>query len=150
MEQVFKKIIESNAFNIDGVAHVLASFATREGFTNILKLCVNGIENWNINTNYLAEYIDKEYSCYKNPVITNVTCNYAYSNIEVSFNYDYTRYYKTENAEYYDDSRDDEQGDYIYKKTFIRDYSLNIFYNEYINFVRKHHLESLNELKEEE
>src|SRR5574344_1054308 len=108
MEQVFKKIIESNAYNIDGVAHALASLAAREGISNILKLCVNGIENWNINTNYLAEYIDKEYSCYKNPVITNVTCNYAYRNIEVSFNYNYTRYYKTENAEYYDDSRDDE------------------------------------------
>ena len=149
MEKVFKKIIESNAYNSDGVAHALASLAAREGVNNILKLCVNGIDTWNINVNYLAEFIDKEYSCYKNPVITNFICNYAYRNIEVSFNYDYTRYYKTENAEYYDDSRNDEQGDYIYKKTFVKDYNLNIFYNEYVNFVKKHHPESLNELKEE-
>ena len=149
MEQVFKKIIESNAYNIDGVAHVLAAISAREGISNILKLCVNGIDNWNININYLAEYINEEYSDYKNPVITNVTCNYAYSNIEVSFNYNYTRYYKTENAEYYDNSSIEEQGDYIYKKTFIKSYNLNIFYNEYINFVKKHHPESLNELKEE-
>lgn len=149
MEQVFKKIIESNAFNIDGVAHVLAAISAREGISNILKLCVNGIENWNINSNYLAEYINEEYSDYKNPIITNVIYNYAYSNIEVHFNYDYTRYYKTENAEYYDNSSIEEQGDYIYKKTFVKSYNLNIFYNEYINFVKKHHPESLNELKEE-
>ena len=150
MEKVFKKIIESNIYNLDGVAHALASLAAREGINNILKLCVNGIDNWNINVNCLAEYINKEYSCYKNPVITNFICNYAYRNIEVSFNYDYIRYYKTENAEYYDDSRDDEQGDYIYKKTFPGSTSINIYYNEYINFVKKHHPESLNELKEEE
>ena len=149
MEQVFKKILKNNAYDIDGVAHVLAAISAREGISNILKLCVNGIDNWNININYLAEYIDEEYSCYKNPIITNVTCNYAYCNIEVNFNYDYIKYYKTENAEYYDDSRDDEQGDYIYKKTFPGSNSINIFYNEYINFVKKHHPESLNELKEE-
>ena len=149
MEQVFKKILRNNAYDIDGVAHCLASLAVREGISNILKLCVNGIDNWNININYLVEYIDKEYSDYKNPVITNVTCNYAYCNIEVSFNYNYTRYYKTENAEYYEDSKNSEQGDYTYKKTFIKSYNLNIFYNEYINFVKKHHPESLNELKEE-
>ena len=149
MEKVFKKIIESNAYNIDGVAHALASLAKREGINDILKLCVNGIDEWNININYLAEYIDKEYSNYNNPVITNFICNYAYHNIEVSFNYDYTRYYKTENAEYYDDSRDDEQGDYIYKKTFIQSYSFNVSYNDYLNFVNKYHPESLNELKEE-
>ena len=149
MEQVFKKIIKSNAYNLDGIAHCLAALAEREGINNILKLCVNGIENWNININYLAEYIDEEYSDYKNPIIKNVTCNYAYSNIEVHFNYDYTRYYKTENAEYYDNSSIKEQGDYIYKKTVIRDYNLNIFYNEYVNFIKKHHPESLNELKEE-
>lgn len=149
MEQVFKKIIESNAFNIDGVAHILASFAEREGISNILKICINGIKNWNINNNYLAEYIDKEYYDYNNIVIINVICNYAYNSIEVYFNYDYTRYYKTENAEYYDNSSSNEQGDYIYKKTFVKDYNLNIFYNEYVNFVKKHHPESLNELKEE-
>lgn len=148
MEQVFKKILKSNAYDIDGVAHALAAFAKQEGISNILKLCVNGIDNWNINVNYLAEYI-KECSCYKNHVITNVTCNYAYRNIEVIFNYDYIRYYKTENEEYYDDSRDDEQGDYIYKKTFSESNSIIIYYDEYINFVKKHHPESLNKLKEE-
>ena len=149
MEQVFKKIIESNAFNIDGVAHILASFAKREDISNILKLCINGIKNWNINNNYLAEYIIKEYYDYNNILIINVICNYAYNIIEVHFNYDYTRYYKTENAEYYDDSSINEQGDYIYKKTFVKGNNLNIFYNEYIDFVKKHHPESLNELKEE-
>lgn len=149
MEQVFKKIIESNAYNIDGVAHALASLAAREGINNILKLCVNGIDNWNINVNYLSEFIDKEYSCYKNPVITNFICNYAYRNIEVSFNYDYTRYYKTEDAIYYDESRKNEEDDFVYKKTFMQSYSLNVSYNDYLNFVNKHHPESLNELKEE-
>ena len=149
MEQVFKKILESNIYNINGVAHVLASFAERENISNILKLCVNGINNWNINVNYLVDYINKEYSAYKNPEIINVNCNYAYLNIEVHFNYDDTRYYKTENAEYYDNSSIEEQGDYIYKKTFVKDYNLNIYYNDYLNFVKKHHPESLNELKEE-
>ena len=36
MEKVFKKTIESNAYNIDGVAHALASLAAREGVNNIL------------------------------------------------------------------------------------------------------------------
>ena len=93
MEKVFKKIIESNAYNIDGVAHALASLAKREGINDILKLCVNGIDEWNININYLAEYIDKEYSNYNNPVITNVVYDYAYRYIEVHFNYNYVRYY---------------------------------------------------------
>ena len=149
MEQVFKKIIESNAYNIDGVAHVLAAISAREGIDNILKLCVNGIENWNINSNYLAEYIDKEYSCYKNPVITNVTYNYAYRNIEVYFNYNIVRYYKNEDATYYDESRKTEEDDFVYKKTFMQSYNINLSYNEYINFVKNHHPESLNELKEE-
>ena len=149
MEQVFKKILESNIYNLDGVAHILASFAKQEGIDNILKLCLNGFDNWNINVNYLAEYIDTEYSSYKNPVITNVIYNYAYRNIEVYFNYNYTAYYKTENADYYEASRSNKEGDYIYKRTFVKDYSLNIFYNSYVEFVKKHHPESLNELKEE-
>lgn len=149
MEQVFKKIIKSNAYNLDGVAHCLAALAKREGINDILKLCVNGIDEWNINVNYLAEYIDKEYSNYKNPVITNVVYDYVYRYIEVHFNYNCVRYYKNENTEYYDDSRTSEQGDYIYKKTFIQSYSLDVSYNDYLNFVNKYHPESLNELKEE-
>ena len=149
MEQVFKKIIKSNAYNIDGVSHCLASLAEREGIDNILKLCINGIENWNINSNYLAEYIDKEYSCYKNPIITNVKYNYAYRNIEVYFNYNIVRYYKNEDAIYYDESRKNEEDDFVYKKTFMQSYNINLSYNEYINFVKNNHPESLNELKEE-
>ena len=149
MEQVFKKIIESNAYNIDGVAHCLAALAAREGIDNILKLCVNGIDNWNINSDYLAEYIDKEYSCYKNPVITNVIYNYAYLNIEVYFNYNIVRYYKDENAVYYDESRKNEEDDFVYKKTFMQSYNINLSYNEYINFVKNNHPESLNKPKEE-
>ena len=149
MKEVFKKIIKSNACNLDGVAHCLAALAEREGINNILKLCINGIDNWNININYLAEYIDTEYSNYKNPVITNVVCDYVYRNIEVYFNYDFIRYYKNENAEYYDESRKTEEGDFVYKKAFMQSYNINVSYNDYINFVKKHHPESLNELKEE-
>ena len=149
MEKVFKKIIESNAYNIDGVAHALASLAKREGTDDILKLCVNGIDEWNININYLAEYIDKEYSNYKNPVITNVVYDYVYRYIEVSFNYSFTRYYKNEKASYYDDSKTSEQGDYIFKKTFTESNNLSVSYYDYIKFVNKYHPESLNELKEE-
>ena len=149
MEQVFKKIIKSNAYNLAGLAHCPAALAEREGIDNILKLCVNGIENWNINSNYLAEYIDKEYSCYKNPIITNVIYNYAYRNIEVYFNYNIVRYYKNEDATYYDESRKTEEDDFVYKKTFMQSYNINLSYNEYINFVKNHHPESLNELKEE-
>ena len=149
MEQVFKKIIKSNACNLDGVAHCLAALAEREGIDNILKLCVNGIENWNINVNYLVEYIDKEYSNYKNPVITNVVYNYVYRNVEVYFNYSFIRYYKNENAEYYDESRKNEEGYFVYKKAFMQNYNINVSYNDYINFVKKYHPESLNELKEE-
>ena len=149
MEQVFKKIIESNAYNIDGVAHILASLAENEGISNILKICVNGIENWNIDANYLAEYIDKEYYDYKNPAITNIVCDYVYNNIVVNFNYNYTRYYKHEDADYYEDSRKYEEGDFIYKKTFVNDNLIKINYNDYLNFVKKHHTEVLNDLKEE-
>ena len=149
MEQVFKKIIESNAYNIDGVAHILASLAENEGISNILKICVNGIENWNIDANYLAEYIDKEYYDYKNPAITNIVCDYVYNNIVVNFNYNYTRYYKHEDADYYEDSRKYEEGDFTYKKTFVNDNLIKINYNDYLNFVKKHHTEVLNELKEE-
>lgn len=149
MEKVFKKIIESNAYNIDGVAHILASLAENEGISNILKICVNGIENWNIDANYLAEYIDKEYYDYKNPAITNIVCDYVYNCINVTFNYNYTRYYKHEDADYYEDSRKEEEGEFIYKKTFVNDNLIKINYNDYLNFVKKHHTESLNELKEE-
>lgn len=144
MEQVFKKILKSNIYNLDGVAHCLASLAEKEDIDNILKLCVNGIDDWNINVNYLAEYIDIEHSSYKNPKVTNVIYNYAYHTIEVHFNYNYIRYYKTENANCYDDSRNIKEDDYIYKKTFSRSNSINIHYNEYIDFVKKHHPEPLN------
>lgn len=149
MKEVFKKILKSNAYNLDGVACCLAALAKREGTNDILKLCVNGIDEWNININYLAEYIDKEYSNYKNPVITNVVYDYVYRNIEVRFNYSFTRYYKNENASYYDDSRTSEQGDYIFKKTFTESSNLSVSYYDYTNFVNKYHFETINELKEE-
>ena len=149
MKEVFKKILKSNAYNLDGVANCLASLAENEGINNILKICVNGIENWNINANYLAEYINTEYYDYKNPIVTNIVCDYVYNCINVNFNYNYTRYYKHENADYYEDSRKEEEGEFIYKKTFVNDRRIKISYNDYFNFVNKHHPNPINELKEE-
>lgn len=148
MEQVFKKILNSNVYNLDGVAYCLDALAENEGVYNIIKLCVNGIENWNINTNYIAEYIEKEYCNFKNIIITNVICKYTCHKIIVSFNYDDTRYYKTKDADCYEDSKNYAEGAYIYKKTFVKSTSINIHYNEYLNFVNKHYPKALNELKE--
>lgn len=149
MKEVFKKILESNIYNLDGVANCLASLAKNEDINNILKICVNGIENWNINANYLAEYINTEYYDYNNPVITNIVCDNVYNYIVVNFNYSYIRYYKNENADYYEDSRKDVEGDFIYKKTFVKNQRIKINYNNYLEFINKLHPEPINELKEE-
>lgn len=132
MEALFKKLLEKKVCDTQGIAYCLAELAKNSDFKSVMDICVNGIPSWSVNPDIVRKYIYNEYHR-TNIIIDDIQMQYAQGIMNVIYSFNSTRWYKSPEANQYDSARDQKEGEYIHKLTFVRHSSYAISYENYLS-----------------